>query len=105
MSEFAGTLGERVTVLTQTGRDTAGAPLPFAEGVAVWASITPGRLSTTVRGETVMGPGRWQVTMRSGPTVPAPGDQLRWGPRMLRVLARREAPQAPDRVILLTEEI
>lgn len=102
--EFAGRLGERVTLSTPVPeRDILGG---WTGGWAVrgsaWALVEPDGEGTQSVGEALAAVPRWRVTMRLQTLFV--GDRIAWGAVDLEVLAVRCDPAAPDRMIVFTEE-
>lgn len=98
MSEFAGRMGERVTLSRPVpDRDALGGWTGgWATSRQAWAVIEP-------FGERQAEPLLWRVTMR--PTPLFVGDRVLWGTETLQVRTVRIDPGTPDRMIVIGERI
>ncbi|KPF78404.1 hypothetical protein IP88_03900 [alpha proteobacterium AAP81b] len=104
MGEFAGSLGERVTIEHWVeARDDAGAAVgEWRPGARVAAAVAP-EGGGAVEGEARRSRRRWRVVVRAGVEVGLVS-RLSWRGRELRVLAVEDDPALPDRRLVRAEE-
>lgn len=105
MSEFAGTLRERVTFERRSDdRDLqGGAHGAWRYDGTAWAAIAPLAAGDERVADTLSALPRWRVTvrMRSGVDV---ASRIVWRERYLRVRAVEQDPRTPEQMVLITEE-
>lgn len=92
-SEFAGRIGERVTLSRPVAdRDALGGWTGGWRATdTVWAEVEPEAK-----------PLFWRVTLR--PAALFVGDRIDWGAETLRVRSVRIDPEAPDRMVAIAEQ-
>lgn len=105
MSEFAGTLRERILI---EGRDyvrsAAGLRAERWRAVASCrAAIRPDGVGREVEADAISVLPRYQVTVRRRPELQV-DQRLRWGSRSLRIRQIVDDPRLPDRLVLRCEE-
>ena len=106
MSEFAGTLKERVVIerpavlRTELGMQAAG-----WEMVAIClAAIVAQGAGAEAEAQALSAMSRFRVTIRARDGI-AVGQQVRWRTRVLAVRQRIDDPTTPDRIVLRCEEV
>ena len=106
MSEFAGTLKERIVIerraalRTELGMQAAG-----WETVAIClASIVAEGAGAEAEAQALSAMSRFRVTIRARDGI-AVGQQVRWRARVLAVRQRIDDPALPDRIVLRCEEV
>ena len=106
MSEFAGTLKERVTIERPTDlRTESGLQQPGWEVVArCLAAIAAEGAGAEAEAMALSAMPRFRVTIRLRDGV-AVGQRIAWGDRKLLVRQRIDDPRLPDRILLRCEEI
>ena len=106
MTEFAGSLRERVVIEQRLGnRDMlAGATGNYAYAGEAWAALMPMMPGDAVRGDAVSAMPRWQVTMRKRESI-GPGTRLTWRRKYLAVRTVISDPREPAQIILTCEEV
>jgi head-tail adaptor len=99
-------LRELVTILRRADDrdDLGGAEGAWAAVATRWAAVAADGTGEAVVGEAVNAAARFRVTIRGGVAV-LPGDRIGWGGRMLAVRAVIDDPVAPDRIVLMAEEM
>ena len=106
MSEFAGTLKERI-VIERPGpsRTASGLPQPGWEPVArCLAAIVAEGAGSEAEAQALSAMPRYQVTIRQREGI-AVGQRVSWGRRALFVRQRIDDPKLPDRILLRCEEM
>ena len=106
MSEFAGTLKERITIERPAAlRNELGMQAAGWETVATClASIIAEGAGAEAEGQALSAMSRFRVTIRTRDGV-AVGQQVRWRARVLAVRQRIDDPGLPDRIVLRCEEV
>lgn len=106
MSEFAGSLRERIVIhRATTVRSATGLQVAGWELVArCRAAIEPDGTGAVAEGQALSAMARYRVTirMRDGVTV---GQRVLWDARVFTVLQRIEDPRTRDRLTLRVEEV
>lgn len=105
MSEFAGTLRERILIECRVAaRTPAGLRTEAWEKVASCrAAISPEGWGGQEEGAAMSASSRFRVTLRRRPDL-AIDQRIRWGSRRLRVRQIHDDPRLPDRISLRCEE-
>ena len=105
MSEFTGTLKERVTLERRLGnRDALGGAVgAYAYDGAAWAAVSPLIPADLTVADTLSALPRWQVTMRKREGVDLK-TRLVWRGRFLGVRSVISDPRDPARMVLTCEE-
>jgi head-tail adaptor len=106
MSEFAGTLRERVVLETRLeARDARGGAIGgySYDGVA-WASLIPLMPSDLSRAEALSALPRWQVTIRKREGV-GMRTRLTWRGKYLAVRGIVSDPREPAQMVITCEEV
>ena len=106
MSEFAGSLRERVLLLRQEHVRTA-AGLLVGEWVGFahcHAAVVPDGVGTEAEGMTLSQMPRYRVTLRpiAGLTI---DQRIQWRDRIMGVRQVIDDPRTPDRILLRCEEV
>lgn len=106
MSEFAGTLRERVLIETRLGeRDAlAGATGRYAYEGAAWAAVTPLIPADLASADALSANLRWQVTMRKRECLSL-RSRLSWRGRHLAIRSLVTDPREPAQMVLTCEEL
>lgn len=106
MSEFAGSLRERVVIEHRQGnRDVAaGATGKYAYAGEAWAALMPLMPSDLVQADALSAMPRWQVTMRKREGV-GPGTRLTWRRKYLAVRGVISDPREPAQIVLTCGEV
>ncbi len=104
MTGFAGTMRERVTLLTRApARDALGAAgEEWVPVEMVWASVVPEGQGALYAGDARDALPLWKVTLR--PCAVRVGDRIERVSGTLDVRSVRIDPRQPDRVIAIGEE-
>lgn len=106
MSEFAGTLKERIVIerpvalRTELGMQSAG----WETVARCLASVVAEGAGAEAEAMALSAMGRFKVTIRKRDGI-AVGQQVRWGERLLAVRQRIDDPRVPDRILLRCEEV
>lgn len=105
MSEFAGTLKERVTIEQRLGSRDAlgGAAGAYAYDGQAWAAVTPLLPADLAAADSLSALPRWQVTMRKREGIEL-RTRLVWRGRFLGVRGVVSDPRDPARMVLTCEE-
>jgi head-tail adaptor len=105
MSEFAGTLRERVTIERRLGnRDAQGGAIgSYAYEGAAWAAFTPLASADLSEANSLSARPRWQVTMRKREGIDM-RTRLVWRGRFLGVRGIISDPRDPAKMVLTCEE-
>lgn len=105
MTEFSGTLKERVTIERRLGqRDTLGGAIgSYAYDGAAWVAVSPLIPGNLAEADSRSALPRWQVTMRKREGVDLK-TRLVWRGRFLGVRAVVSDPRDPARMVLTCEE-
>ena len=105
MSEFTGTLKERVTLERRLGnRDALGGAIgAYAYDGAAWAAVSPLIPADLTVADTLSALPRWQVTMRKREGVDLK-TRLVWRGRFLGVRSVISDPRDPARMVLTCQE-
>lgn len=106
MSEFAGTLKERVSIERPTNLRTAsGLQTAGWEPVArCLAAIVPEGVGPESQGQALSAMSRYRVTIRRRGGIGV-GQRVVWGARAMLVKQRIDDPRQPDRILLRCEEM
>lgn len=106
MSEFAGTLRERIVIEAPVeARTASGLQQPGWEQVArCLAAIAPDGAGPEGQAMALSSMPRFRVTIRRRDGI-AVGQRVRWGGRSMLVTRRIDDPRLPDRVVLKCEEM
>ena len=106
MTEFAGSLRERVVIEQRLGnRDTlAGATGKYAYAGEAWAALMPLMPASLTQADALSARPRWQVTMRKREGV-GPGTRLTWRHKYLAVHGVIHDPREPAQIVLTCEEV
>ena len=106
MTEFVGTLRERVVLETRLeARDTrGGATGRYSYDGVAWASLMPLVPSDLTRADALSALPRWQVTMRKREGV-GMGTRLTWRGKYLAVRGLISNPREPAQMVLTCEEV
>jgi head-tail adaptor len=106
MSEFAGSLRQRVTIErrleSRDGRGGANGPYAY-DGIA-WASVTPLVPADLVAAEALSFVPRWRVTMRKREGITAT-TRIVWQKRFMMVRGVESDPREPAQMILTCQEV
>lgn len=106
MSEFAGTLKERITierptdVRTASGLQTAG----WEQVASCLAAIMAEGAGPEAEAQALSSMPRYRVTIRRREGI-AVGQRVRWGARAMLVKQRIDDPRLQDRILLRCEEM
>lgn len=105
MSEFSGTLRERVTLERRLGnRDALGGAVgAYAYEGAAWAAVSPLIPADLTVADSLSALPRWQVTMRKREGVDLK-TRLVWRGRFLGVRSVVSDPRDPARMVVTCEE-
>jgi head-tail adaptor len=106
MTEFTGTLRERVVIEQRTGnRDMlAGATGNYAYAGEAWAALIPLVPADLTQADTLSFSPRWRVTMRKRESI-GPGTRLTWRRKFLAVRGVVNDPREPAQIVLTCEEV
>ena len=106
MSEFAGTLRERVVLETRLeSRDgRGGANGRYSYDGEAWAALMPIMPAELSRADALSALPRWQVTMRKREGI-GPGTRLTWRRKYLAVRGVICDPRVPAQIVLTCEEV
>lgn len=106
MSEFAGTLRERIVVERPVSTRTAGGiQQPGWEPVArCLAAIVPDGVGAPSEAHALSAMPRFRVILRSREDVTV-GQRIQWKQRRMLVTQRIDDPRLPDRMMLRCEEL
>jgi head-tail adaptor len=106
MSEFAGTLRERVVLETRLeARDArGGATGGYSYDGVAWASLIPLMPSDLSRAEALSALPRWQVTIRKREGV-GMRTRLTWRGKYLAVRGIVSDPREPAQMVITCEEV
>ena len=106
MSEFAGTLRERVVLETRLGdRDNkAGATGRYSYDGEAWAALMPMMPADLTSANALSAMSRWQVTIRKREGVGI-GTRLCWRGKHLAVRGIVSDPRQPSQIVLTCEEV
>lgn len=106
MSEFAGTLRERVVLETRLeSRDgRGGANGRYSYDGEAWAALMPIMPAELSRADALSALPRWQVTMRKRESVGL-RTRLTWRGKYLAVRALVSDPRQPAQMVLTCEEV
>ena len=106
MSEFAGTLTERITIERPAGaRDAMGLPQTGWEPVcSCLAAIIPETPGPEAEAMALSAMPRFRVTIRKRDGI-AIDQRIRWKARLLTIRQLLEDPRAKDRITLRCEEV
>jgi len=106
MSEFAGTLKERIIIERPVAlRTEGGLQQPGWEPVArCLAAIVAEGTGAEVEGMTLSAMPRFRVTIRRRDGI-AVGHRIVWGERAMLAKQRIDDPKQPDRILLRCEEM
>jgi head-tail adaptor len=106
MSEFAGTLRERVVLETRLEvRDArGGATGKYSYDGVAWASLMPLVSGDLTRADALSALPRWQVTMRKREGV-GMRTRLTWRGKYLTVRGVLSDPREPAQMVLTCEEV
>lgn len=106
MSEFAGTLRERVVLETRLeARDArGGATGKYSYDGVAWAALTPLVPADLARADALSAMPRWQVTMRKREGV-GMRTRLTWRGKYLAVRGMVSDPRQPAQMLLTCEEV
>jgi head-tail adaptor len=106
MSEFAGTLRERVVLETRLeARDArGGANGRYSYDGEAWAALMPMMLADLTRADALSALPRWQVTMRKREGV-GMRTRLTWRGKYLAVRGLVSDPLQPAQMVLTCEEV
>ncbi len=106
MTEFAGSLRERVVIEQRQGnRDLlAGATGQYAYAGEAWAALMPLMPAELMQGHALSAMPRWQVTMRKREGL-GPGTRLTWRRKYLAVRGVISDPREPAQIVLTCEEV
>ena len=106
MSEFAGSLRERVLIEQRQGnRDLlAGATGQYAYAGEAWAALMPMMPADLAQADSLSAMPRWQVTMRKREGI-GPGTRLTWRRKYLAVRGVICDPRVPAQIVLTCEEV
>ena len=105
MTEFSGTLRERVTLERRLGnRDALGGAIgAYAYDGAAWAAVSPLIPADLTVADSLSALPRWQVTMRKREGVDLK-TRLVWRGRFLGVRSVISDPRDPARMVLTCQE-
>ncbi len=105
MSEFSGTLRERVTIERRLGnRDALGGAVgAYAYDGAAWASLMPMVPADLAAADSLSALPRWQVTMRKREGIDM-RTRLVWRGKFLGVRGVLSDPRDPARMVLTCQE-
>lgn len=106
MSEFAGTLRERITIEMPVGtRNAMGLQQPeWAELCRCLASVAPEGAGAQAEAMTLSAMPRFRVTVRKRDGI-AIDQRVRWGERLLTIRQLIDDPRARDRILMRCEEV
>jgi head-tail adaptor len=106
MTEFAGTLRERVVLETRLNdRDSrAGATGRYSYDGMAWAAVSPLMPGGIAAADALSATPRWQVTIRKREGV-GMRTRLTWRGKYLAVRALVSDPREPARMVLTCEEV
>lgn len=106
MSEFAGTLRERIIVERPVAARTAsGLQQPGWEPVArCLAAIMPDGVGPMSEAQAPSSMPRFRIAIRRRGDVMV-GQRIKWGERRMLVTQRMDDPRTPDRILLRCEEM
>lgn len=106
MSEFAGTLRERVIIEHRLpSRDArGGATGRYAYAGEAWASLMPLVPGELTQADALSFTPRWRVTMRKREGI-GPGTRLTWRAKFLAVRGIGFDPREPAQLVLTCEEV
>lgn len=106
VTEFAGTLRERINIETREAtRDAlAGASGGYAFAGQAWAAVMPIVPGDLVQGNALSAANRWHVTMRKRESVDLRA-RLVWRGRLLAVRSIVTDPREPAQMVLTCEEM
>lgn len=106
MTEFAGTLRERISIERPADLRTAsGLPTGGWETVArCLAAIAAEGAGAEAEGQALSAMSRYRVTIRRRDGIGV-GQRVTWGARTLLVKQRIDDPNLPDRILLRCEEM
>jgi head-tail adaptor len=106
MSEFSGTLRERVTIEQRIdARDAMARGIPsWGYDGAAWVAVSPIIPGALVVGDALSALPRWQVTMRKREGI-GPMTRLVWRGKFLSVRSVISDPRDPSRMVMTCEEM
>lgn len=106
MSEFAGTLKERISIERPADlRTAAGLQAAGWEPVAsCLAAVVPEGAGPEAEAQALSAMPRYRVTIRTREGI-AVGQRILWGRRAMLVRQRIDDPKLPDRILLRCEEM
>ncbi len=106
MSEFAGTLKQRIVIERPTDMRTAsGLQTAGWETIArCLAAIEAEGAGPEAEGQALSAMPRFRVTIRQREGI-AVGQRIAWGERTMLVRQRIDDPKLPDRILLRCEEV
>ncbi len=106
MSEFAGSLRERVTIERRdTSRDNlGGANRRYVYDGAGWVAVTPVIPASLTAADALSALPRWQVAMRKREGI-GPWTRLVWRGKFLVVRAVESDPRTPAMMLLSCDEM
>ena len=106
MSEFAGTLMQRVRIeqpaslRTASGLQVAG----WEEVASCLAEVVPEGVGAEAEGQALSAMPRFRVTIRTRDGI-AVGQRVKWRGRSMLVRQRIDDPRMPDRILMRCEEV
>jgi head-tail adaptor len=106
MSEFAGTLRERIVIEQPTSvRNDMGLREPGWEEVCrCLANVAPANIGPQAEGQALSAMPRFRVTIRRRDGI-ALDQRISWSGRMMMVRQLLDDPRAKDRISMLCEEV
>ena len=106
MTEFTGTLRERVIIEQRLGNRDAhgGATGKYAYAGEAWAALIPLVPADLTQADALSFSPRWRVTMRKRESI-GPGTRLTWRRKFLAVRGIGFDPTEPAQLVLTCEEV
>ena len=106
MTEFAGTLRERVIIEQRlpTRDARGGATGNYAYAGEAWAALIPLVPADLTQADALSFSPRWRVTMRKRESI-GPGTRLTWRRKFLAVRGVMNDPREPAQIVLTCEEV